>query len=179
MDIVIRSHIAGSFLLESEPQSWDAIVILDAGVKHTEFVAKHARQHLYLIFDDVTKQQAGKRAPNSRDIQNALAFANETQMLLVSCHAGQSRSAALAFVIAARYCGTEVAVGLLNPARHTPNPLIVQLGAEHVADPHYLTQFDAWRQRHASARFSDNLDDIEAELEALERRGAANRIVEK
>ncbi len=46
MKIVIRNYLAASFLLEQEPNAWDAIVILDSVLTHTDFVAEYARNHI-------------------------------------------------------------------------------------------------------------------------------------
>ena len=99
MNIVIRNYLSGSFLLEQEPGVWDAIVILDSGMSNTGFVAQRARRHLYLQFDDVDSDAHGKRMPTSDDIRSALQFAQGSQNLIVCCRAGQSRSAATAFLI--------------------------------------------------------------------------------
>lgn len=177
MTIVIRNYLAASFLLEQEPNIWDAIVILDSGLTPTPFVAAYARRYLYLRFDDVTASVSGKRLPILDDLRAAVEFAADSENLLVSCRAGQSRSAALAWVIGCQKLGPEAACQLLNPARHIPNSRIVELGAELIDQPSVLQAFNAWSDAHKAIKLSNYMDEIESEIDELESRGARNRIV--
>jgi predicted protein tyrosine phosphatase len=178
MNIVIRNYLSGSFLLEREPNVWDAIVILDSGLSHTDFVAQFARQHLYLRLDDVNSDVYGKRTPMIGDIRLALDFAPNSQNLMVCCRAGQSRSAAMAFLICHHRLGADAARRLLNAERHVPNSLVIDLGAQLIDDPSVIQTFRAWRADHKQVRLSDYLDDIEHEFDELECQGARNRIVD-
>lgn len=177
MKIAIRSYLAGSFLLEREAKTWDAIVILDSGLTPSEFVAEHARKHMYLQFDDITAASPQKIMPTLEDVSEAIEFSRDSEQLLVCCRAGQSRSAALAFVIACQLLGTKNAVPLLNARRHAPNSLIIELGAAVVDDPLFLTIFADWQVANRSQRLTDYLDEIEEEIDELERDGAKNRIL--
>ena len=179
MRIVIRNYLAASFLLEQEPLVWDAIVILDSGLKATDFVATNARRHLYLRFDDVGAATTSKRPPTISDIRKAMDFATNSENLLVSCRAGQSRSVAIAFLIAFQHMGSAAALNLLNPERHSPNSLIVKLGEQLVDAPMMLSTFNDWRERHQGIRPSDYVDDIEREFDELELLGAKNRIIHR
>lgn len=71
----------------------------------------------------------GKRRPATDDLRAALDFGADSQNLLVWCRAGQSRSAATAFLICYRRLGPDAARRLLNPERHVPNSLVVDLRA--------------------------------------------------
>lgn len=177
MKIVIRNYLAASFLLEQEPHVWDAIVILDSGLMQTDFVATNARRHLYLRFDDVVAATTGKRPATISDIRKAMDFATNSENLLVSCRAGQSRSVATAFLIAFQQMGSNAALSLLNPKRHSPNSLIVRLGEQLVDDPMMLSMFNNWRHSNQGIRLSDYVDDIEHEFDELELQGAKNRII--
>ena len=177
LKIVIRNYLAASFLLEQEPQIWDAIVILDSGLMATDFVATNARRHIYLRFDDVVAATTSKRPPTISDIRKAMGFATISENLLVSCRAGQSRSVAIAFLIAFQQMGSAAALSLLNPKRHSPNSLIVRLGEQLVDDPLMWSMFNGWRERHQGIRLSDYVDDIEREFDELELLGAKNRII--
>ena len=177
MNIVIRSYLAGSFLLESEPKTWDAIVILDSRISPTDFVDHHARRHVYLRFDDVVTETRDKQAPTPDDLQIALEFSASSDNLMVCCRAGQSRSAATAFLINYHRFGKDAAHNLLDPKRHVPNSLVIDCGARFLNDPHVLTAFDDWRSEHQGIDFFDYVDDIEREIDELERQGACNRIV--
>jgi len=124
MNVAIRNYLAGSYLLEQEPNLWDAIVVLDSRTDATDFVAKYARRHLYLRFDDILSQTHEKLLPTSYDVLRAIEFSREANNLLVCCRAGQSRSAALAFLACYRWVGRDAAKGVLNPRRHRPNALV-------------------------------------------------------
>jgi predicted protein tyrosine phosphatase len=177
MNIVVHNYLSGSFLLEHEPNVWDALVILESGVSHTDFVSNHARQHLYLRFDDVGSNIRGKQMPTLTDIRSAVEFAAHSENLMVCCRAGQSRSVATAFVICHQQLGADAARRLLNPKRHIPNPLIVELGARVIDDPSVVLTFANWQADNRNVRLSDYLDEIEREIDELELQGARNLFV--
>lgn len=178
MLIRICNYLAGSFLLESEPNEWDAVVILDSSAKPTRFVSEFARTHLVVHFDDVVSPRSGKRQPTVRDVRAALSFAQDSEKLMVCCRAGQSRSAAVAFLICFQQQGPDAAYRLLNPKRHLPNELITRLGAELIEDPSLSQTIDQWRHDNAHINLSTFVPEIAAEFDDLERQGAQNRIVE-
>jgi len=177
MNIIIRSYLAGSFLLENCPQTWDTIAILDTKAVPTSFLSTHARSHFYLRFDDVAFNATGKRAPTTDDIRSALEFAAESEDLLVCCRAGQSRSAAVAFVVCFERLGRDAAYALLDATRHIPNTLVVELASRVLGHPELLQTFRKWHLDHTHIRLSDHIDDIEKEWDELERQGARNRMV--
>jgi predicted protein tyrosine phosphatase len=175
--IAVRSYLAASYLLLQEPNTWDAIVILDSDLSPSDFVERLARRHLYLRFDDVAQDGDGKRAPAYDDIRRGLEFAKAADNLLVCCRAGQSRSAALGLSAAYQCGGWGAALGLLNPMRHAPHALVVALAAKVLGRPELVSDFNSWRQANCSIRLIDYLHEIEAEAEELERQGATNHIV--
>ena len=177
MNIVIRNYLSGSFTLESEPNEWDAIVILDSGLAHSDFVAHHAARFLYLRFDDVISASQGKRLPTADDLQTALDFAVQSENLMVCCRAGQSRSAATAFLICHRLNGADAARDLLDPKRHIPNALVVEIGTRLTDDDSVGQTFQKWQIDHKHVNLSDYYDGIENEFDELEHKGARNRIV--
>ncbi len=176
MEIRIASYVAGSFLLEREPHQWHTIVVLDSGSQVTDFVEKHARTSCIRRFDDVEGPFAGKEPPRRIMIEQCLDFSSGKDKLLVCCRAGQGRSVATAYVIGCREFGVRKAITILNPMRHRPNRLVVQIGATILDNPDILGEFDHWRCRHAHIRLSDYYDEMEAEFEALAAQGAMNRI---
>lgn len=177
MNVVIKNYVGGSYLLEREPEKWDAIVILDSGAMLSDFVPKHARRWVALTFDDVSRELPGKRAPMLADVRDAIDFSRGSANLLVCCRAGQSRSAAIAF--AAYYAhGVTDATAILNPRRHVPNERIIQLAATALSDSSILSVYDAWKLANQSIRLVDHVDEIEREQDAIESLGARNRIVD-
>jgi predicted protein tyrosine phosphatase len=176
MLIRFANYTAASWLLTQEPQQWHTIVILNSGVDPTDFVQTQSLSYLTLRFDDIEEARSSKQLPTKDVIAQGIMFARGKYKLLVSCHAGQGRSAALAYVIGCQAHGPAEAVKMLNPMRHRPNRRVVALGAEVIDIPEALTTLDEWRRTHAYIQLSDYYDEIERELEALEAQGASNRI---
>jgi predicted protein tyrosine phosphatase len=178
MEIVIRNYLSASQLLLQEPNSWDVIAILDSKLKATDFISKNAKKYLILHFDDVTATSTGKIVPNISSIRSAIEFGTKSDKLLVCCRAGQSRSAAIAFLIAHSRLGSAEAYQLINPKRHDPNKLVVELGSQ-LADSHNpLSTLQEWRKNHYDVHFTNYLDEITLEFEILEAQGARNLIID-
>jgi len=97
---------------------------------------------------------------------------------MVCCRAGQSRSAATAFSIAFNKLGADAAIELLNPKRHSPNTLIIDLAANIIDDPMFATTFHDWQTANSHIKLTDHLDEIETEMDVLESNGARNRIIQ-
>jgi len=176
LDIRVCGYLAASFLLEREPSTWDLIIILDSGLVETPFIREYSKRHLCLKFDDIVEPAANKCVVAQNDVARALRFARTSDKLIVSCRAGQSRSAALAYLVACQSWGAERALGVLDPTRHIPNRLVVSLGDRLLGDPEVLDRFHEWQSQHRHITLSDHYRDIERELEALIDQGAVNRI---
>ena len=178
MQIAIRNYTAGTYLLESDPGLWDAIVILDSNLHESDFIEQHSRNSLILRFDDTTKPSPGKSAPTLYDIDLAIQFGAESDRLVVCCRAGQARSAAIAFSMAFYRIGATSAVALLDPKRHSPNSLIIEHAVSIIDDPMFMTIFHEWQTANQHIKLTDYIDELEREMDALEMAGARNRIVE-
>ncbi|WP_165248887.1 hypothetical protein [Paludisphaera soli] len=176
MEIRIAGYLAASHLLEREPGRWHAVVILGAETESTGYAETRALSCLYLRFDDVLDPRPGKITPTRDALRRGLDFATAKDKVLVTCRAGQGRSAALAYLIACQVRAPAEAITLLDATRHSPNRLVVKLGATALGDPTILDRFDEWRRDDSRIRLSDHYDEIEAEFDELERRGARNRI---
>ena len=177
MDIRIYGYLAASYLLEIEPSQWDTLVVLDSKVSPSDFVQSHSVRHRFLRFDDVDRLPEGRQPFTSDDVASGLVFAVVSDRLLVTCRAGQSRSAAMAYLIACRDQGVEAALNLIDPTRHIPNPLVVRLGAAVLDMSDALDAFERWCNDHRHISLSDYYDDLEREFDDLVGRGAVNRIV--
>src|SRR5690349_1123437 len=107
MEIRTAGYLAATALLEREPGSWHALLLLDPGLKPTDFVAERTRSNLCLWFDDVEGPRGLKRVPTRPQIEQALdcAASVDGDRLLVSCRAGRGRSVATAYLIACRLHG--------------------------------------------------------------------------
>ena len=117
--------------------------------------------------------------PQLQDLHRALNFARGSYNLMVCCRAGQSRSAAVAFVIACSLKGYEAAAAMLNPARHSPNSVVVALGAEALGDPLVMQTLHDWRKANQGVVLLDFISEIEREFDELEAAGAINRIIKR
>lgn len=176
MDLRICNYVTASKLLEREPQAWHALVVLDSGGQATDFVATHTVSHLFLRFDDIHESREGVRCVTAPQIVQAFQFAQGKEKLVVSCRAGQGRSAALAYLLCCRAGGVHEAIRLLDPTRHRPNQLVVALGSACLGVPDVLGQFEAWRKQNAHIKLSDYYHEMEKEMNQLEADGATNKI---
>ena len=143
----------------------------------SDFVENHAGRSLFLRFDDVLAPTQGKRCPTAEDVRSAIRFASESDRLLVCCRAGQSRSVAIAFTIAFCKLGAAGGLAILNPKRHSPNSLIIDLAAPIVDAPMFATTFYDWKTVNSHIRMIDYIDEIEREMNALASKGARDRII--
>ena len=176
MEIKIAGYMAASHLLEREPGRWHSVVILGARTASAGYVETRTLSCIYLEFDDVLDPQPGKILPTPDAIQWGLDFAKGKDKVLVSCRAGQGRSAALAYLIACQDRPPDEAISLLDATRHSPNRLVVKIGATVLGNLTILDRFDQWRRDNLNIRLSDYYDEIEAEFEELERQGGRDLI---
>jgi hypothetical protein len=135
MDIDICSHGVLPGLLSADPGRWDLLLVTNPGVEPPEGVPPLARRLLHLQFDDFTSPLPGVRLPTADDVRRALDWSAGCERLVMSCHAGVSRSAALAYLVRCRAVPPPVALGILAKGWHRPNELIVRLGASILEDP--------------------------------------------
>ncbi|MDB4778381.1 hypothetical protein OAG68_02885 [bacterium] len=176
MNLEIHNYLSGSYLLETQSNSWDTIVILDSNLPESSFVKSKSQRSLQLKFDDITNPTAKKIAPTAELVQRAIEFGLQSKNLLVCCRAGQSRSAAIAFSIGYEKIGKSFALELLNPQRHSPNGFIIEIAATLIGRPGLLDTFDQWIGNRGKIRMTDHLDEIEEEYRQLETLGAKNHI---
>lgn len=117
-----------------------AIAITDPGDHYPTFndIRSYAIEHLCLEFFDIQYTSETHRGPQHEDIEAAIdwydkyrkSFRWERGNVVVSCTAGQSRSAALAFVVGCSLRTPEEAAKVWNPRFHYPSMRIVSIGAE-------------------------------------------------
>ncbi len=84
-----------------------------------EAVARVASK-LVLLFDDMSKEEPNVNAPERRHTLDAIRFAESVDDLVVSCRMGVSRSAAIAFGVAAKRSGIE----LMHSEYSNPNAIL-------------------------------------------------------
>jgi predicted protein tyrosine phosphatase len=118
------------------------------------WVGKLAKEHLHLQFDDIVFENKRLKMPDIDDVLDALEWTKEKEDVLFTCHAGASRSAAMAYVCACQDFYPEDAIQLLKPGVHVPNQKIVQFGVEALKDKNILETFKVWLDQ------DHNVDDI-------------------
>lgn len=133
MKIDICSHEEVSWICDKNPKEIDVILIVNSLRKHentwaVQSVIEKARNLLLLTFDDIENPLQNFEMPDKQSICKAIEFAKNKEKLIVSCTAGISRSAAMAYVILCSKMPPEDAIKHLNAERHIPNSAIVRLG---------------------------------------------------
>ncbi len=141
-EICSRHALLG--LLGEAPGRYDLLLVTNPWTDAPEGVPELARRALHLRFEDVTEPAPGVRPPTEEDVRAALEWSAGCGDLVVACHAGVSRSAALAYVIRCHDWSPRQALQVLTPGWHQPNRLIVRLGAELLGSPDVYGAYLAW-----------------------------------
>lgn len=149
MEITIAGHRRAAEILEASPNQIDVIFISspDAvyAVEGSSKIEGLAKECCTLLFNDVSQPIGNKVTAKKEDVQKALDFAKNKEKILVSCQAGVSRSAAIAYLIAAQEAGVNEAFSVLNPEVHMPNSLIIRHGAFILNNPDMMDLMDRWK----------------------------------
>ena len=123
---------------EVDHSTYDGVITIeDSLVDEPLRVNKADCTQLVLCFDDITSPKDDWVLPNKKHIKSALNFAEELNggSLLIHCHAGISRSSAVALAIIAKGLGTGKEkkafkeLERINP-NCAPNALIVRFADE-------------------------------------------------
>lgn len=158
-EIHIAGHAADTLktLLDARPGELDLIVITNHYRPFPEWVLGKVRSHLHLVFDDITADfNPPSFVPPAREhLEQALEFARGKTHLVVACHAGMSRSAAVALAIAGREWGTEKALSILNPRRHSPNLRVCKLADQLHPEGRLLEAVVTWGEVNADIPVDD------------------------
>ncbi len=135
--------------LANRPGEFHCLVITDAGYPFPEEIAGLCGDVLHLSFDDVCFPSGFfQRLADLATVRKGLEWAGRRDKLVVACHAGISRSAAFAFLIACTDRPPEYALRVLDPTRHRPNDLVVFLGSKVLGDRAVWDTFLAWCRAH-------------------------------
>lgn len=127
----------------------NAVIIHDPNDEYdtVKELRRYTLRHIYLEFFDIKAESDKYRYATQEDIERVLSwyrdlrrdpFRHDDGNVVVTCTAGISRSAAIAFVLGCSVQSPEVAVRVWNPRLHYPNPLIVRLGAEILGKPEMI-----------------------------------------
>jgi predicted protein tyrosine phosphatase len=161
----ICGHGSVHGLLAEDPRARDLLLVTNPGFMpfgdDANRVLAMARRVLRLEFDDFTSMPepyfefadfttvpAEKVVlPAIEHVQQALEWARGSEDLIVACHAGVSRCSALAYVLRSRDWSPSQAIKLLTRGYHSPNRLIVEIGAKLLANPAVWDTYEVWRMR--------------------------------
>ena len=116
-------------LVKAEPKKHKAIVIYEPGkyglVKE---IVDNCESALALEMDDTTVIREG--SPTKDQVESAIM----SNMKIVCCKQGISRSSAIAFLIESNISSPEEAIKILDERKHFPNELILKHGMDILGD---------------------------------------------
>lgn len=145
MSIIIASRKTSCDLAREHPGRYNIVSILEPGIEVPMQVWDYAKECLPLHFHDIEYARDGYVHPTEEHVQKALDFASNKDELVVACHAGISRSSAIAYLI---QCTKEhhprLALKILKPFKHHPNSLIVKIGSELLKERAVLDEYYKW-----------------------------------
>jgi predicted protein tyrosine phosphatase len=123
-----QRHLAAAFALGGPA---DLLSLISPDAPEPQIHPDTGRR-LVLRFNDIDAPRAGLAAPDMAAVATGLAFGAAASTLVIHCHAGVSRSTAVAYALACQAMGPGEEVALahrlrtLSPAA-TPNRLVVAL----------------------------------------------------
>jgi predicted protein tyrosine phosphatase len=148
-EIEIRNITGAVEAVLKDKNKWSVVSIRDSVSKKApvDSFKDLCQGMLPLIFDDVYHPEfhKGSHFPTMEDVKQALDWAKDKTSILVHCHAGISRSSAIAYLIACQRVGPKEAIKLLNIHNHWPNILIVKFGAILLGDPEIDSVMATWQ----------------------------------
>lgn len=145
IEIQVHSHMDAATFLSLNVAAWDVIYILNSDQPPNQVIIEDARTYLGLVFDDVDYQYNNYIAPSLVDVTRAIHFAIHKKRILISCHAGDTRSATLAYIIRCLTLTPAEALKTFNPQHHHLNELIIEYGAHVLQMPDIIKCWKAWR----------------------------------
>lgn len=151
-------------LLQNEPNQWHSLAICDSEWPIPKFIEQYSLTCHRLEFDDTCSSFYGT-PPNSHIIEDGLTWAKDKTQLMIACHAGISRSSAMALVIATEAWDMDKAFALLEKGSHYPNKLVVRIGASLIGKPELWDRFIKWMEEatghHLYKRWTLEVDGFE------------------
>ncbi len=126
-----------------------------------------ARDCLYMEFHDIFCPRPGLVHPTVEDVRRALAWGKDRDLdeVVCVCQAGISRSSAMAYLLTCQNLGPGEGIKVLDGDVHSPNPLIVALGAELLGDKKIMERYRDYADRQQEKYVT------EVPLEFIEHKG--------
>jgi predicted protein tyrosine phosphatase len=172
-EIYIAGHTKPTLplVLNSVPDL-DAIIITNHATEFPAWIAEKVKSYLHLRFDDINHNPGPPWIPPAQEhIEKALEFAKDKTKIVVACHAGVSRSSAIAYMIASRVWGTEEALSILKPGTHWPNPTLIQIGQQMFPTERIMPTVIEWCDKNSIFLLTDDetpLCDEPPEIEEIQ-----------
>lgn len=127
--MMILSRAALLDLVKSEPKKHKAIVIYEPGqYELVKDIVDNCESALTLEMDDTTVLREG--SPTKAQVELAIL----SNIKIVCCKQGISRSSAIAFLIESNTTSPEEAIKILDERKHFPNELILKHGLDILGD---------------------------------------------
>jgi predicted protein tyrosine phosphatase len=120
----------------------------------------HAKKSLLLQFRDIelgrydSEKTEWWLGPKPEHVEAVLKFAEDKDNFLCCCHAGVSRSSAMAYILACRNEDPKKALGMLETWRHSPNCLLVEYAAKILNKPEMASLMEEWKADHQEERYN-------------------------
>ncbi len=105
-------------------------------------IVEKAKNAFYLVFDDIREEHSKYKACTKEQIARVLEWGKDKEDITVCCHAGISRSAAIAYLLACQKDGEGLKV--LDRGMHCPNRRVVKFGAEILNDERIYEKYRKW-----------------------------------
>jgi predicted protein tyrosine phosphatase len=100
-----------------------------------------SRGVLRVKFDDITEPWRGRKLVSEADIIRILDWCRDKDNIVVHCHAGQSRSPAVAYLIECLVSPpAEAAARVFLPEEHSPNMRVIKIGARVMKNPRIFAE---------------------------------------
>ncbi len=131
-------------LLRSRPHEFFSVFLCSPGCTPAPQLFALSNGAIRIEFDDVDRFNSQHICPDASHVLLALHATDDKAKVMFACHAGLSRSAGMALVIAAKHWGLGRAFSILKPGYHHPSRQIVAVGAEVIDVPELWTRFVDW-----------------------------------
>ena len=172
-EIHIGGHSKGTLqkILEARPGELHGIIITNHSRSFPDGIADKMLSHIHLVFDDINHKLSPAHVMPAREhIEAALEFAKDKKAVVVACHAGVSRSSAIAYLIASRAWGVKPALGALKKGTHWPNPTVIKIGDTLFPGEGIMETVMEWTNNNSMFLIDGNdppLCDVPVEIEEI------------
>jgi predicted protein tyrosine phosphatase len=133
-------------VLDGNPKEFDAIIITTESLP--SYVPDLTKSYLHLKFDDVIFDYGTHQKPEKHHVKEALEWGKGKENIVVACHAGVSRSSAIAYSLVCQEYGPVEALKIFNPFHHSPNKRIVYLASKILKDESVWDHFVEWSTKN-------------------------------